>query len=62
MYSLKKKIVFRGVDIEQQLIFCNRENYNRQPQNKGGQNQREHHLILTKYEAVCPTAVLENNS
>ena len=26
------------------------------------QNQRKHHIILTKYEAVHPTAVSENNS
>ena len=32
-----------------------------QPQNKGVlQNQREYHIILTKYEAVHPTVVLEN--
>ena len=32
-----------------------------QPQNRGGlQNQQEHHIILTKYEAVHPTAVSEN--
>ena len=31
---------------------------------KGGgvRNQQEHHIILTKYEAVHPTAVSENNS
>ena len=28
----------------------------------GVQNQREHHIILTKYEAVHPTAVSENKS
>ena len=28
----------------------------------GLQNQQEHHIILTKYEAVHPTAVSENNS
>ena len=28
----------------------------------GLQNQREHHIMLTKYEAVHPTAVSENNS
>ena len=28
----------------------------------GLQNQREHNIILTKYEAVHPTAVWENNS
>ena len=27
----------------------------------GVQNQQEHHIILTKYEAVHPTAVSENN-
>ena len=27
-----------------------------------GPNQREHHIILTKYEAVHPTAVSENYS
>ena len=36
-----------------------------QPQNRWGgglHNQREHHMILTKYEAVHPTVVSENNS
>ena len=33
-----------------------------QPQNKMLQNQREHHIILTYYEAVHPTAVPDNNS
>ena len=28
----------------------------------GLQNQREHHIILTKYEAVLPTAVSDNSS
>ena len=28
----------------------------------GLQNKREHHIILTKYEAVHPTVVSENNS
>ena len=28
----------------------------------GLQNQREHHIIVTKYEAVHPTAVSENYS
>ena len=28
----------------------------------GFQNQREHHVILTKNEAVHPTVVSENNS
>ena len=28
----------------------------------GVQNQREHNIMLTKYEAVQPTAVSENNS
>ena len=34
-----------------------------QPQNRGGgfQNQQEHHIILTKYEAVHPTALSETN-
>ena len=27
----------------------------------GSQNQKEHHIILTKYEAVHPTAVSGNN-
>ena len=36
---------------------------NTQPQNRRGlQNQREGHIMLTKYEAVHPTAVSENNS
>ena len=29
---------------------------------RGLQNQREHHIILTKSKAVHPTAVSENNS
>ena len=29
---------------------------------RGLQNQREHHIILTKYEVVHPTAVSENYS
>ena len=35
---------------------------NIQPQNRGVQNQQEHHIIFTKYEAVNPTAVSENYS
>ena len=31
-------------------------------QGGGLENQREHHIILTKYEAVHPTAISENYS
>ena len=54
----------KSSDIEQQPPFGDRKISNIQPQNRGGglQNQQEHHIILTKYEAVHPTAVSENNS
>ena len=53
----------KSSDIEQQPPFGARKISNIQPQNRGGgQNQLEHHIILTKYEAVHPTAVSENNS
>ena len=55
----------KSSDIEQQPPFGDRKISNIQPQKKGGggvQNQQEHHIILTKYEAVHPTAVSENNS
>ena len=54
----------KSSDIEQQPPFGDRKITNIQPQNRGGglQNQQEHHIILTKYEAVHPTAVSENNS
>ena len=54
----------KSSDIEQQPPFGDRKTSNIQPQNRGGgvQNQQEHHIILTKYEAVHPTAVSENNS
>ena len=53
----------KSSDIEQQPPFGDRKISNIQPQNRGGgQNQQEHHIILTKNEAVHPTAVSENNS
>ena len=53
----------KSSDIEQQPPFGDRKISNIQPQNRGGlQNQQEHHIILTEYEAVHPTAVSENNS
>ena len=54
----------KSSDIEQQPPFGDRKISNIQPQNRGGgvQNQQEHHIILTKYEAVHPTAVSEINS
>ena len=54
----------KSSDIEQQPSFDDRKISNIQPQNRGGglQNQQEHHIILTKYEAVHPTVVSENNS
>ena len=43
----------KSSDIEQQLPFGDRKYSITQPQNKEGvQNQREHHIILTKYEAT----------
>ena len=50
--------------IQQQPPFGNRKESNTQPQKRGRglQNQQEHHIILTKYEAVHLTAVSENNS
>ena len=52
----------KSSDIEQQPPFGDRKISNIQPQNRGLQNQQEHHIILTKYGAVHPTAVSENNS
>ena len=53
----------KSSDIEQQPPFGDRKISNIKPQNRGGvQNQQEHHIILTKYEAVHPTVVSENNS
>ena len=54
----------KSFDIEQQPPFGDRKISNIQPQNRGGglQNQQTHHIILTKYEAVHPTAVSEKNS
>ena len=54
----------KSSDIEQQPPFGDRKISNIHPQiGEGGlQNQQEHHIILTKYEAVHPTAVSENNS
>ena len=54
----------KSYDIEQQPPFGDRKISNIQPKNRGGgvQNQQEHHIILTKYEAVHPTVVSENNS
>ena len=48
---------------QQQSPFGDRKISSIQPQNRRGvQNQQEHHIILTKYEAVHPKAVSENNS
>ena len=54
----------KSSDIEQQPPFGDRKISNIQPQNRGGglQNKQKHHIILTKYEAVHPTTVSENNS
>ena len=53
----------KSSDIEQQPPFGDRKISNIQPQNRAGvQNQQEHHIILTKYEAVHPTAVSKNYS
>ena len=54
----------KSSDIEQQSPFGDCKISSIQPQNRGGgvQNQQEHHIFLTKYEAVHPTAVSENNS
>ena len=54
----------KSSDIEQQPPLGDRKKSNIQTQNRGGglQNQQEHHIILTKCEAVHPTAVSENNS
>ena len=53
----------KSSDIEQQPPFSDRKISNIQSQNRAGvQNQQEHHIILTKYEAVHPTAVSENYS
>ena len=53
----------KSSDIEQQPPFGDCKISNIQPQNRAGvQNQQEHHIILTKYEAVHPTAVSENYS
>ena len=55
----------KSSDIEQQPPFGDRKISNIQPQNSGGgglQYQQEHYIMLTKYEAVHPTAVSENNS
>ena len=50
-------------DIKQQPPFGDSKISNIQPQNRGGGTKpQEHHIILTKYEAVHPTAVSENNS
>ena len=54
----------KSSDIEQQPPSGDRKISNIQPQNRGGvQNNRNIIIIiLTKYEAVHPTAVSENNS
>ena len=36
--------------------------YSASKEGGGVQNQQEHHIFLTTYEAVHPTAVSENNS
>ena len=55
----------KSSDIEQQSPFGDRKISSIHPQNRRGggvQNQQEPHIILTKYEAVHPTAVSENDS
>ena len=53
----------KSSDIEQQPSFGDCTLSKTLHQMRGlEQNQREHHIILTKYEAVHPTAVSENNS
>ena len=52
---------------KQQPPLGDRKYSNTPPQKRGGggwlkKNKRENHIILTKYEAVHPTYVLENNS
>ena len=47
----------KSSDIEQQPPFGDRNYSNTLPQKKGIQNQREHHIILTKYETLHPTYV-----
>ena len=60
-YFLKEQD--KSSDIEQQPSFGERKESNTKPQIRGGvQKQREHHIILTKSEAVHPTVVSENNS
>ena len=52
----------KSSDIEHQPPFGDRKYSNTLPEKRGIQNQRAHHIILTKYEAVNPTYVSENNS
>ena len=47
----------KSSDIEQHPPFGDRKYSNTQPQNRGLKNQREHHIILTKYEAMHPTVI-----
>ena len=50
-------------DVKQQPPCGNRKKSNVLPQMRGRvHNQREHHIILTKYEAVHPIAISENYS
>ena len=55
----------QSYDIEQQQPSGDRKWSNTLPQMRGGgqkvENRREHHIILTKYEAVPPIDVSENN-
>ena len=57
----------KSSDIQQQLAFgdCIYKNTSKTIHSLkigGLRNQHEYHVILTKYEAVQPTAVSENNS
>ena len=61
--NLNLKEQDKSSDIEQQPPFGDRKWAIFSLKIGGGvQNQQEHHVILTKYEAVHPTAVSENNS
>ena len=52
----------KSSDIEQHSSFGDRKYSNTLPQNGGMQNQREHHIIEIRYEAVHQTYVSENIS
>ena len=51
----------KSSDSEQQPPLGDRKCSNTLPQKRGIQNQREYHIILTKYEAMHPTYVIIPN-